>query len=154
MKFNQNTIICHIQKNVIWKCLLQNVSYIVLVSTCYHSQNMMIKMIVVSIFSVYPGWSRQFRFARLSGSSQNCQVRILSPCQGDNRGLYFQTNLSTLGSFTIRTGTLNTLKPRQNGRHFPDDIFKCIFFNENVWRFHWNVFLLRFELTIFQHWFR
>ena len=27
----------------------------------------------------------------------------------------------------------NTLKPRQNGRHFPDDIFKCIFLNENVW---------------------
>ena len=28
--------------------------------------------------------------------------------------------------------TLNTLRPRQNGRHFPDDIFKCIFLNENV----------------------
>ena len=28
---------------------------------------------------------------------------------------------------------LNTLRPRQNGRHFPDDTFKCIFFNENVW---------------------
>ena len=28
---------------------------------------------------------------------------------------------------------INTLRPRQNGRHFPDDIFKCIFFNENVW---------------------
>ena len=28
---------------------------------------------------------------------------------------------------------LNTLRPRQNGRHFPDDIFKWIFFNENVW---------------------
>ena len=27
----------------------------------------------------------------------------------------------------------NTLRPRQNYRHFPDDIFKCIFFNENVW---------------------
>ena len=26
----------------------------------------------------------------------------------------------------------NTLRPRQDGRHFPDDIFKCIFFNENV----------------------
>ena len=26
----------------------------------------------------------------------------------------------------------NTLKPRQNGRHFADDIFKCIFVNENV----------------------
>ena len=28
---------------------------------------------------------------------------------------------------------LNTLRPRQNGRHFPDDIFKCIFWNENIW---------------------
>ena len=29
--------------------------------------------------------------------------------------------------------SLNTLRPRQNGRHFADDIFKCIFLNENVW---------------------
>ena len=28
---------------------------------------------------------------------------------------------------------INTLRPRQNGRHFTDDIFKCIFLNENVW---------------------
>ena len=28
---------------------------------------------------------------------------------------------------------LNTLRLRENGRHFADDIFKCIFFNENVW---------------------
>ena len=27
---------------------------------------------------------------------------------------------------------LNTLRPRQNGHHFADDIFKCIFLNENV----------------------
>ena len=26
----------------------------------------------------------------------------------------------------------NTLKPRQNGRHFADDILKCIFFIENI----------------------
>ena len=26
-----------------------------------------------------------------------------------------------------------TLRPRQDGRHFPDDIFKCIILNENVW---------------------
>ena len=34
------------------------------------------------------------------------------------------------------TGTrsqINTLRPRQNGPHFADDIFKCIFVNENVW---------------------
>ena len=28
---------------------------------------------------------------------------------------------------------LNTLRPGQNGRHFADDIFKCILLNENVW---------------------
>ena len=27
----------------------------------------------------------------------------------------------------------NTLRPKQDGRHFPDDIFKCIFVNESVW---------------------
>ena len=27
----------------------------------------------------------------------------------------------------------NTLRPRQNARHLPDDIFKCTFLNENVW---------------------
>ena len=28
---------------------------------------------------------------------------------------------------------LNTLRPRQDGRHFPDDIFICISLNENEW---------------------
>ena len=28
---------------------------------------------------------------------------------------------------------VNILRPRQNGRHFADDIFKCISLNENVW---------------------
>ena len=27
---------------------------------------------------------------------------------------------------------VNTLRPRQDGRHIPDDISKCIFLNENV----------------------
>ena len=30
-------------------------------------------------------------------------------------------------------GRLNTLRPRQNGHHFPDDIFKWIFLNQNIW---------------------
>ena len=28
---------------------------------------------------------------------------------------------------------INTWRPRQNRRHFADDIFKCIFLNKNVW---------------------
>ena len=27
---------------------------------------------------------------------------------------------------------INSLRPRQNVRHFPDDILKCIFLNENI----------------------
>ena len=29
--------------------------------------------------------------------------------------------------------TINTLRPRQNGHHFPDGIFECIFSDKNVW---------------------
>ena len=35
---------------------------------------------------------------------------------------------------TINTwGPVNILRSGQNGRQFPDDIFKCIFLKENVW---------------------
>ena len=48
-------------------------------------------------------------------------------------------DLESLCYLTRREGhsdlsrSFNTLRPRQNGRHFADDIFKCIFVNENVW---------------------
>ena len=50
---------------------------------------------------------------------------------------------------------VSTLRPRQNGHKFPDDIFKCIFLNENIhfWlRIHWSLFP-RIQSTVFQHWF-
>ena len=34
--------------------------------------------------------------------------------------------------FAFNGGLANTLRPRQNGRHFADDIFECTFLNENV----------------------
>ena len=36
-------------------------------------------------------------------------------------------------ALVIKVRAFNTLRPRQNGRHFADDILKCIFLNENVW---------------------
>ena len=36
----------------------------------------------------------------------------------------------------------NTLRPRQNGHHFPDDILKWIFLNENIQI--WNKISLKF----------
>ena len=34
---------------------------------------------------------------------------------------------------TYQSDFINTLRPTQNGRHFADDVFKCIFLNEDVW---------------------
>ena len=42
----------------------------------------------------------------------------------------------SLGDLSIMAWALsrnNTLRLRQNGRHFADDIFKRIFLNENIW---------------------
>ena len=38
--------------------------------------------------------------------------------------IFFMKHVTTL---------INTSRLRQNGRHFPDDIFKCIIFSKNVW---------------------
>ena len=35
--------------------------------------------------------------------------------------------------FRLKNYLINPLSPRQNGRHFRDDIFKCIFFCESIW---------------------
>ena len=59
----------------------------------------------------------------------------------------FQNNTIVLSYYLVNRGpgvfintlrpSINTLRPRQDGRLFPDDIFKCIFLNENVW-IHWR----------------
>ena len=39
----------------------------------------------------------------------------------------------TLSAWWIHTLHFNSSYPRQYGWHFPGDIFKCIFLNENLW---------------------
>ena len=47
---------------------------------------------------------------------------------------------------------INTLRPRQICHHFTDNIFKCIFLNENVWiSFE---FIPKFRINNIPHWFR
>ena len=46
---------------------------------------------------------------------------------------WWSHNIITLLILMIKCDALNTLRPRHNGRHIPDDIFKWIFLNENVW---------------------
>ena len=40
--------------------------------------------------------------------------------------------LTLFDFFRLRLTLFNPLRPRQDGRQFPDDIFKCIFVNDNV----------------------
>ena len=42
--------------------------------------------------------------------------------------------IAIMAEYTMKAymNLINTLRPRQDGRHFPDDTFKCIFLNENV----------------------
>ena len=53
-------------------------------------------------------------------------------------------------------GTINSLRPRQDGRHFPDDISNAFSWMK-MYKFRlifpWSLFP-RVQLTIYQHWFR
>ena len=42
-------------------------------------------------------------------------------------------SVMVLSSHAKLAAMLNKLRPRQNGRHFADDSFKCIFLHETVW---------------------
>ena len=47
--------------------------------------------------------------------------------------VFWQGRSPVVISTLIHIGCFITLRPRRNVQHFADDIFKRIFFNENVW---------------------
>ena len=55
-------------------------------------------------------------------------MRYIVPDHCNNVALHIKCQVSA-----VPLQKVNTLRPRQNGRHFVDDIFKCIFVNENLW---------------------
>ena len=54
------------------------------------------------------------------------------PAQEHYRNVTCASWLSHTTSYLLFDEMLNTLRPRQNGRHFADNTFKRIFLNENV----------------------
>ena len=52
-----------------------------------------------------------------------------------DRHPWLQINVDRFSSARTVWLTINALRPRQGGRHFPDDIFKWLFVNGNVWFF-------------------
>ena len=61
-----------------------------------------------------------------TSSFQKCSIWLLF------YGVLLTTLLWRCISWVLVRIDLNLLRPRQNGLHFADDIFKCIFFNENL----------------------
>ena len=55
--------------------------------------------------------------------------RILQPSYLHNG---ITGKMTSLYWIRVQMLTLNTLRPKQNGRHFADDTFKPIFLNENI----------------------
>ena len=56
----------------------------------------------------------------------------LSGRNGTSSDSWAQLTVQILWGLLCVCVCFNTLRPRQDGRHFPDDIFKCIFLNWNV----------------------
>ena len=52
--------------------------------------------------------------------------------QGSILSIYFLSDVQPTTLLSLKLEFfINTLRPRQNDRHFPDDIFKCLLLNEN-----------------------
>ena len=91
--------------------------YLVYITTWNDSVRMLsIWLVEINLNDIYP-WSAPSHYLKQWRSIVN-----------SNRRNKLQWNLRrNLYNFG------NTLRPRQNGRHVPDDIFKSIFLNENIW---------------------
>ena len=59
-------------------------------------------------------------------------LAVRYPWQPSHGGLPLWGQLPGTPAGMAHQGMFNTLRPRQNGRHFADDIFKRIFLNENA----------------------
>ena len=72
------------------------------------------------------------KYGAISNSKPECLGFEISQAYLSNYAVCFQVPQRELSIISF-AHKLDTLRPRQNGPHFPDDIFKCIFLNENVW---------------------
>ena len=84
-------------------------------------------MAVVHILLFYDAKSpcRKHKYTHNS-TRDTCQIHWFSPWD-----LWEKVTVSS--GLMKYISTVNTLRPRQDGRYFADDVLKCIFLNEHVW---------------------
>ena len=67
-------------------------------------------------------------------SKSKYEIYHMLPCSHTVHTYVVETNYGEwYDRWNSYTSNLNSLRPRLNRRPFADDIFKCIFLNENVW---------------------
>ena len=69
------------------------------------------------------------------GASVKYQRPVLSDIPQTHKQMHIGRWLPYLhrnAEYNSKSIGINTLRPRQNGRHFSDDTFKSIFLNENI----------------------
>ena len=76
----------------------------------------------------YPLDNTSHRYGEPGGASRISTMRPALTCPTRTDRLCYSFYGRSMGSHVV-----NTLRPRQNGRHFTDGTFKCIFLYEIVW---------------------
>ena len=124
-------------RKFILKCRLQNGEHFVSASVCKTLRPKPNSCHIAATISYALSWKKcvplwlKFRWilipsGLLDKKSTSVQVMVL-PEQATN---YY---LNQCWPRCLMPLWMNTLRPRQNGGHFADDIFKCIVLNESVW---------------------
>ena len=144
------SIVCKIFQSFVYQLLCINKSYFP--SVYKHSRldrcrpNKYYHVILSLFCGNYPGYifGYTFRVQYISCTyfEINHTIQMRSP-----HGIFFCAKWLCIGvgkkAATLQT-TLSLISPGQNGRHFADDIFRCIFVNKTFifWlKFHWSLFL-------------
>ena len=68
-----------------------------------------------------------------SGPQEQTSVKFKSKNKHFLSRKHFENAICKMLDILYKPQYVNSLRPRQDGRHFPDDIFIWIFLNENVW---------------------
>ena len=63
----------------------------------------------------------------------NFAKKIIYHLPGGGNNFWMNWSVKRLCDTLFTSLLYNTLRPGQNGHHFPDDLLKCIFLNENIW---------------------
>ena len=97
------------------------------------------RQIIFKLILVIEGWSISceiaIRWMPLDlTDDESTLVQVMAWCRQATSHYLNQCWPNSMPPYGVtRPQWVNTLSLRQNGRHFAEDIFKCIFLNENVW---------------------